>query len=220
MVWNVPFRPSSEVFDAFERGQAWGEREGGQIRGARAYRKGGIDAVAEAAGGAGDFAAMEAANAESRRRVSAKNEQRQFADEHSQAAYERMEQIAPFALNLLRASRDWAPERRRAFLQQHQQRFLDFGMAPEHVAAGIAGLTDADPAVRAEWESRVEAGFTQHQAPDWRPMAPDEMVGFQPGTVADINTETGERRVRQNPHYGRAAGDVTPALPDGYSWED
>ncbi len=118
-----------------------------------AYAEGGLSAVERAAGGMGDLQTA--------------TQIRRFQDDERQRAFERMEQIAPWARNLVHATRNMDPSRARKFLQQHQQRFLDFGFPPEQIAAGIAGLTSEDPEERAQWADTLDQAFQQHQDPDW-----------------------------------------------------
>lgn len=154
----------SNIWDSFEQGMGIGDNMGRQIRDSRAYQDGGYGAVEEQAARTGDFESAEAGQTMARRR-------RVFQDEERQAAYERMETVAPWARNVVRAATGLAstdPARARAFLENNQQRFLDFGLTPEHVQAGIAGLTDPDPAVREQWRTQIDAAFTQHQNPEWQ----------------------------------------------------
>lgn len=51
---------------------------------------------------------------------------------------------------------------------------------------------------------------------DWRPATPEELRGFRPGSVVDVNTQTGERIVRQNPSAPRAQDEGPPPPPAGY----
>lgn len=120
---------------------------------AQAFQDGGYGAVEQMAGRRGDLRTA--------------TTMRRFQDDQRQQAYEAMETIAPWARNVVRATRSMDPQRARMFLEQNQQRFLDFGLQPEQVAAGIAGLTDADPAVRAQWADTLDQAFQQHQNPEW-----------------------------------------------------
>lgn len=134
-----------------------------------AFQSGGYEGVEQAAGNMGDMRTAMGA--------------RRFQDDQRQQAYERMQTIAPWARNAIRATRNMDPQRAAAFLQQNQQRFLDFGFTPEQVAAGIAGLSSADPNERAQWQQELDAAFTQHENPDW------QLVGNQ---AAAIDPASGE----------------------------
>lgn len=93
---------------------------------------------------------------------------RNFQDDQRQGAYERMQTIAPWARNVLRAARTRDPESARSFLEQNQQRFIDFGIPAQNVASGIARLTDPDPQVREQAYTEFEAAFRQHEDPNWQ----------------------------------------------------
>jgi len=121
---------------------------------AQAFQDGGYDAVEQAAGRRGDLRTA--------------TQMRRFQDEERQQAYEHMQTVAPWARNVIRATRTMQPDQARGFLQQNAQRFLDFGLSPEQVSAGIAGLTDADPTVRQEWANTLDQAFSQHEDPEWR----------------------------------------------------
>src|SRR5690606_23036501 len=69
----------TDVWRAFSGGLDIGDNLGGQIRNANAFREGGLDAVAEAAGQVGDLQTMEGARGMVRR-------QRQFEDDERQRA--------------------------------------------------------------------------------------------------------------------------------------
>jgi len=219
-----------DPMDAFQQGRAIGQDMGREVRNARAYQDGGYGAVEEQAARTGD---LEGANTGARMAA----QRRRFADDERQAAYERMETIAPWARNVVTsaagiANRD--PERARAFLGQHQQRFIDFGLPPEHVQAGIAGLTDPDPAVRQQWVEQLQAAFTQHTNPEWeinpltgraQATSPDgtfiegaEAPGadlLRRGAVAEI--ELNERNARA-PYSASSVGGGGARPPSGYRW--
>lgn len=126
-----------------ENAEAWGDG------GAGAYGR-----VAQAAGARGDLQTATQA--------------RRFQDDERQRAYERMETIAPWARNAVRATRNMDPQRARMFLEQNAQRFLDFGFSPEQVQAGIAGLTSENPEERTQWADTLDQAFQQHQNPNWQ----------------------------------------------------
>ncbi len=121
---------------------------------AEAFQTGGYGAVEQTAGARGDLRTAMTT--------------RRFQDDQRQQAYERMETIAPWARNAVRATRNMDPQRARMFLEQNQQRFLDFGFTPEQVAAGIAGLTSENPEERTQWADTLDQAFSQHQNPDWQ----------------------------------------------------
>lgn len=176
---------SSDVFDAFDAGQEWGEREGGQIRNARAYRQGGHAAVADAAGRAGDTEAMDAARLRTRQYVALKQSQRQFADETTQRAYERLETIRPYAVGAIRRARDLPVERRAEFLNlPHVRRYFeDWGIAPEQYDSAVEQI--ANPETSDQALTAYEGAFTQHQQPDWQ-------VSEQTGDIYAIDPNTGQ----------------------------
>jgi len=121
---------------------------------AQAFQDGGYDAVEQTAGRRGDLRTAMTT--------------RRFQDDQRQQAYERMETIAPWARHAIRATRNMDPQRARMFLEQHQQRFLDFGFTPEQVQAGIAGLTSENPEERTQWAETLDQAFQQHQNPEWQ----------------------------------------------------
>lgn len=121
---------------------------------AQAFQEGGYDAVEQTAGRRGDLRTAMTT--------------RRFQDDQRQQAYERMETIAPWARNAIRATRNMDPQRARMFLEQNSQRFLDFGFTPEQVQAGIAGLTSENPEERTQWVETLDQAFQQHQNPDWQ----------------------------------------------------
>lgn len=194
-------RDPMDVFDAADEGLAWGEREGGRIRDARAYRTGGLDAVADAAGRTGDLTRYGAVREEQRTA-------RRFDDERTQAAYERMETIAPWVRNIIRGTRDLDPERRRAALSQPQyvQRFLDFGFSQEQVNQGIEGLSNPDAAIRQQVEQELETAFTQHQNPEFRITDPAT------GAIGAIDQQAGR--------YIEGAGRAPPQQPEWQAGHD
>lgn len=165
------------VARAGERGAALG----GQIRNRRAYRSGGIAAVADAAGRVGDMEAMDTARTMQRQDIALKNNQRQADDTHTRTQQQNWEQFAPYAVNIIRGSREFDPARRRAVLEQNAQRFRAAGFSDAEIQAGIAGLTDADPAVRQQWEQELITSFTQ---------APEAQVSEQTGDIYTINPAT------------------------------
>lgn len=177
-----------------ENAEAWGD--GGQ---------GAYGRVAQAAGARGDLATAAAA--------------RRFEDDERQGAYERMQQIAPFARNVLRRTRTIEdPEQARAFLTQPfvMQRFQDWGLSPEQLQAGIAGLTDPDPNVRQQWFENLDAAFQQHENPEWQLMG-RTAVAIQPdgqfmvgGTLPE-NITAGEWRP--------ATPEEMQSLPPGTQWD-
>lgn len=120
---------------------------------AQAFQDGGYDAVEQMAGRRGDLRTAMTT--------------RRFQDDQRQQAYERMEKIAPWARNVVRTTRNMDPQRARMFLEQNQQRFLDFGFTPEQVQAGIAGLTSENPEERTQWAETLDQAFQQHQNPNW-----------------------------------------------------
>lgn len=121
---------------------------------AQAFEQGGYDAVEQTAGRRGDLRTAMTT--------------RRFQDDQRQQAYERMETIAPWARNAIRATRNMDPQRARMLLEQNQQRFLDFGFTPEQVQAGIAGLTSENPEERTQWAETLDQAFQQHQNPNWQ----------------------------------------------------
>ncbi len=145
---------------------------------AQAFQDGGYDAVEQAAGRRGDLRTA--------------TQMRRFQDEERQQAYEHMQTVAPWARNVIRATRTMQPEQARGFLQQNAQRFLDFGLSPEQVSAGIAGLTDADPTVRQEWANTLDQAFSQHEDPEWRlaTVPTEDGQGVEQRTIA-IDPATG-----------------------------
>lgn len=165
-----------DTWDSFWQGVEGGQALGNDARNSRAYQEGGLDAVYEQAGRAGDFGSM----TQVRR-------QRQFQDDERQRAYERMEKIAPWARNVVRAASAMEPERARVFLSQPQirQRFMDFGLPEQAIEAGIAGLTNADPAVRQQWREQLDAGFSQYTNPDWQ-------INAQTGQIYAADPATGD----------------------------
>lgn len=171
----------TNVWESFGQGLELGDNIGGQIRNSRAFQQGGLDAVGEAAGQTGDLETMETARGMQRR-------QRQFQDDTTQRAYERMGQIAPWARNVIRATRNMDPQRAGAMLSRPdiQQRFVDWGFTPEQIQAGVAGLTNEDPAVRAQWADELESAFTQHENPEWS-------VSEFTGDIFGVDPNTGER---------------------------
>lgn len=168
----------SDVWNSFGGGLRIGDNMGRQVRDARAYQDGGLDAVSEAAGRAGDLEGMETSRGMARR-------QKMFEDEQLNSAYQRMEQIAPRARNIVRATRNMDPQRAGALLQQNRRFFEDWGFSPEQVDGGIAGLTNADPTVRQQWQEQLEAAFTQHQNPDWQ-------IQEATGQIYAIDPQTGQ----------------------------
>jgi hypothetical protein len=166
----------SDVWDSFNRQLEVGDGIGRQIRNQRAYNDGGLTAVEQAAGQVGDMAGMEDTREMQRR-------QTRFQDERTQNAYERMNQIAPRARNIVRATRNMDPQRAGAFLQQNRRFFEDWGFQPEQVDAGIAGLTNADPTVRQQWVEQLDAAFRQHEDPNW------QLVGNQ---VVGVDQQSGD----------------------------
>lgn len=240
--------PQLDPFGAFSRGLDTGHGIGDGIRNANAYRDGGLDAVAEQSGRAGDMEGMEYARGMQRR-------QRQFQSEEQRAAYQRMEQIAPWARNVVRATRSMDPQRAGAFLSRPdiRQRFMDWGFDENQINAGIAGLASEDPAVRQQWQQELEAAFTQHQNPEWnlvgrqavaiepesgslqlggtlpegmgtewRPVTPQEAQqwGLPSGSIWDVNTQTGERKERHRPNAPRNNGYGGSYPDDGYDYEE
>lgn len=233
------------VWDNFGQGLRIGDNMGDQVRDARAYRDGGLDGVAEAAGRTGSLETMEGARGMQRR-------QRVFEDDQRNQAYQRMETIAPWARNAIRATRTMDPARARAFLTQNQQRFLDFGFTPEQVQAGIAGLTSDNAEERAQWQQQLDAAFTQHQDPNWQLVqtpqgqqaaaidpegqiqlggvipgggagryATDEELaaqGYAPGSVVWIAPGQ-PPRVLQRPTRGRSGQGAEYYEDDGYDYE-
>lgn len=150
-----------DVWGSFDQGYGIGDAHRRRRQYGDAYEEGGLDAVEQSAASWGDLEMAEYTRGMARR-------QRQFEDDERNNAYQRMETIAPWARNVLRASRNMEPARARAFLSQNQQRFIDFGFTPEQVQAGIEGLTSADQAARDEWYAQLDAAFTQHQNPEWQ----------------------------------------------------
>ncbi len=168
------------IWDDFSDGLEVGERMGSTLRNQRAYRDGGLDGAAEAAGRVGDLEGREQV-------VTMQRRQRMFEDDQRNNAYERMETIAPWARNVVRAASAMEPERARVFLSQPQirQRFMDFGLPEQAIEAGIAGLTNADPAVRQQWREQLDAGFSQHTNPDWQ-------INAQTGQIYAADPATGD----------------------------
>jgi len=162
----------SDVWGSFNQGYGIGSEMGATDRNARAYRDGGLTVVADAAGRTGDLPTMMAT--------------RRFQDDQTQAAYQRMETIAPWALNVVRATRSMDPARARAFLQQNSQRFLDFGFSPEQLQAGIDGLTSEDPATRDQWQQQLGTAFSQHRDPNW------QIMDYATGEIGGVDPNTGD----------------------------
>jgi hypothetical protein len=171
----------SDVWDSFNRQLEVGDGIGRQIRNQRAYNDGGLSAVEEAAGQAGDMAGMEDTREMQRR-------QRRFQDDERNRAYERMETLAPWARNVLRATRNQDPARARAFLERPdiRQRFIDFGFDEQQVASGIEGLTSADPAIRQQWVEQLDAAFRQHEDPNW------QIMNSETGQIGGIDPASGQ----------------------------
>lgn len=233
------------IWDEFSNGMEIGERMGSSIRNGRAFRDGGLDAVAQSAGEVGDMQGYETARTMQRT-------ERRFEDETTQNAYQRMNQIGPRARNIIRATRNMDPQRAGAFLQQNRRFFEDWGFQPEQVDAGIAGLTSADPAERQQWVEQLDAAFRQHEDPNWqlvgnqavavdqqsgdiqlggrvpdsvgaggRYLSPDEIAqaGYRPGSVVWV--APGETpRVIQAPNAGRAPNAPGQYPDDGYDYHD
>lgn len=233
----------TDVWRAFSGGLEIGDNLGGQIRNANAFREGGLDAVAEAAGRVGDLQTMEGARGMVRR-------QRQFEDDERQNAYERMEQIRPLAVGALNRVGKLPFEQRAEWLNlpHIRQRFIDWGIQPEQFDAGVAMVSNpetGDAALEA-----LLAAFTQHQNPDWqlvgrtyvapspdgqpliggslpesvatnewRAATPEEAATLPPGTEWDINVRTGERRLRYRPNAPRAGNPNGYFPDDGYDYE-
>lgn len=232
------------IWDTVNSGFELGTKTGRRLRDRRAFREGGLTAVEQAAGGAGDLETMEGVRGMQRR-------EREFTDERTAAAYQRMEQIAPWARNVVRATRNMDPGRARVFLEQNRQRFLDFGFTDEQIRAGIEGLSSADPAQRQEWQTQIESAFTQHQDPSWslvgdqaigldnqghifvgdqlpegvnpagRYATPEEVTqaGYRQGTVVWIAPNEPPRVIQQPTMYRPRSGDGLSYPDDGYDYE-
>jgi len=220
----------SDVWGSFWQGARIGEHYGETRRNRDAYRDGGMDAVEQAAGNAGDLEGVEQVRTMQRA-------QRRFEDDERQQAYERMNTIAPWARNVIRATRNMDPQRADAFLQQNEQRFLDFGFTPDQVAAARRGLSSADPNERAQWQQELDSAFTQHENPDWqlvgstyvaptpegqpliggtlpedvntyewRRLTPEDGYDLPPGVIGQINREGQVRTIVGRPPQGRSGG--------------
>lgn len=172
---------------------------------AQAFQTGGYGAVEQAAGNRGD---MQTAMTT-----------RRFQDDERNRGYQAMEQIAPWARNLVRSTRNRSPEQSRPLLEQNAQRFVDFltaGGADEETArrqvqAGIAGLTDPNPEVRAQWADTLDQAFQQHQDPNWEiKTMPTEGGGYEQraiGVGADGFIQQGPNAI---PGAGAAGRYATP----------
>ena len=57
---------------------------------------------------------------------------------------------------------------------------------------------------------------------EWREATPEELraAGAPPGTIMDVNVQSGERRDRRNPPAGRSQQHGAPSLPSGFQWEE
>ena len=163
--------------DTLDRGIQQGERLGNSARDARAYRSGGYQGMEDAAASTGDREGATYAQGMRQRA-------RQFQDQETQQAYQRMQTIAPWARNVIKGAVTLAntdPERARSFLQQNQQRFLDFGFSQDQVNNAITQLTSPDPTARQQFAQELDQAFTQHQDPNWS-IRGNHIVGVDPAS--------------------------------------
>lgn len=155
----------TDVWGAVARGRELGEADGQRIRDrryGRVYNQGGYGAVEKEAASSGDWQGADVAATMGER-------QRRFSDEGTIRAYRRMQEIAPWARNVLRAARGMDPQRRAAFLARPdvRQRFLDFGFSEEQLTAGIQMVLNPDEAAADQAFQELESAFTQHENPEW-----------------------------------------------------
>lgn len=168
----------SDVWNSFNEGEQIGNRLGERRRNANAYEQGGIQGVETAAFERGN---LETGNAA----MGMRSRQRQFANDEMRMGYENMQAIGPWARNVVKATRSMDPQRAGAFLNQHRQRFLDFGLNDEQINAGIAGLTSEDPNERQQWQQQLDQAFSQHENPDWN-------IDPRSGQIGGIEPNTGQ----------------------------
>lgn len=177
----------SDVWGAIARGRELGEADGQRIRDrryGRAYQQGGYGAVEKQAASSGDWQGAEVAATMGER-------QSRFADDNTRRAYRRMQEIAPWARNVLRAARGMDLQRRATFLSRPdvRQRFLDFGFSEEQLNAGVQMLLNPDQAAADQAFQELESAFTQHENPEWSL----QQVGGEYRALA-IDPATGELR--------------------------
>jgi len=234
----------SDVWGAFDQGEQIGYRLGERRRNADAYEQGGLEGVAEAAGGRGNLQTMETARTMTRN-------QRRFEDDERQAGYERMEQIAPFALAALNRAGQIPEDQRGQWLNAPhiRQRFIDWGLTDEQYDQAVVELTSPETAPQALESYR--AAFQQHQNPEWelrnvptedgrgveqRPIAIDPNnggiirgEGSLPAPPGDINQLGSGGLWRTNPNAPngyevlrepRVSGGAGGAPPSGYQWNE
>lgn len=151
--------------DSFDQGEQTGERLGASTRDARAFRSGGYQGMETAAGRTGDREGATYAQGMRQR-------QRTFDDQQQQHVYDMLEKVRPWILPVIRRSQALAqtdPNQARQFLTNPQftQRLRDIGLTDDNINAGIAGLSDPDPQVRARTADNLTAEFTQYQDPNW-----------------------------------------------------
>lgn len=171
------FRPI-DALGQFREGYELGGTIGRQSRDAEAFRDGGLEQVERRAGETGDLQTMNST-------MGMRSRQRQFANDEMRMGYENMQAIGPWARNVVKATRSMDPQRAGAFLNQHRQRFLDFGLLDEQVNAGIAGLTSEDPNERQQWQQQLDQAFSQHENPDWN-------IDPRSGQIGGIEPNTGQ----------------------------
>lgn len=184
---------ATDALDQIEIGREQGYAAGRIRRNRDAFREGGLDAVTEQAGRAGDMEQYGQAQQEQRT-------QRRFESDEQERQYRWFEQNAPYARNALRAARQRAPEQAVQFLSSPQvrARFEGMGFSAEQIDSALQALANPDAEARNAYYDDLDAAFSQYQRPDW--------------TVSPV---TGQLQAvdPNNPEGGFITGGASPDAP-------